>query len=233
MINKKRALRPQRDLHRSPISKRIMRAVMDGIRTITHVICCGGTHAVSPRLTLGRGIRHYYVAELDRNTQLHCNAENGRQQGSKRHNGWGQLQDRNRNVRNQQTGHVSPHDFSINRATAPRRDKRRENRENQRSECREEACEHIVHDKRPHTQLMLTLRLIWRSGKRIRHNTMACGINSLMRRIRRFSAVSRVRIAALTIPALLLCACAAAHGDDACSAPYASAGQHLHGGRPA
>ncbi len=80
---------------------------------------------------------------------------------------------------------------------------------------------------------MLTLRLIWRSGKRIRHNTMACGIDSLMLRVRRFSAVNRVRLAALTIPALLLCAGASAHGDDVCSTPYAGVGQHLHGGRPA
>lgn len=173
------------------------------------------------------------MAELNCKGNLSHDGYGAREQCAERQNSNGKLHHGRDDRRNEQGDQVAPHDLPVDRPTASRRDERCKDRENHGNQCSNEIGKYVIHDKRPRTQLMLTLRLIWRSGKRIRYNTMACGINSLMPRIRRFSAVSRMRLAALTIPALLLCACASAHGDNACSAPYASAGQHLHGGRPA
>ncbi len=173
------------------------------------------------------------MAELHRKSNLGHDGQDAREQCAERQNSNGKLHRGSDDRCNEKGDQVAPHDFPVDHPTASRRDERCKDRENHGSQCGNEIGKYVIHDKRPRTQLMLTLRLLWRSGKRIRHNTMACGINSLVPRIRRFSAVSRVRLATLTIPALLLCACASAHGDDACSAPFASAGQHLHGGRPA
>lgn len=178
-------------------------------------------------------VRQGEVSKHESNTKLNQYPDWARQDCTENQPLRWQLVEENDRSRDEHRGQVSPHNFPVDRSSTPRRNERRKNRINQGEKASEGNAEYIVHGKRPRTQLMLTLRLIWRSGKRIRHNTMACGINSPMPRIRRFSAVSRVRLAVLTIPALLLCACASAHGDDACSPPYAGIGQQLHGGRPA
>ncbi|KGC09774.1 hypothetical protein DM48_6764 [Burkholderia gladioli] len=216
-----------------PITKRIICAVMHGIRAVANVVQrTGGRTASIPSVRVD-SISHDQVSKLHCKSNLSHDGQDAREQCAERQNSNGKLHRGSDDRCNEKGDQVAPHDLPVDRPTASRRDERCKDRENHGSQCSNEIGKYVIHDKRPHTQLMLTLRLIWRSGKRIRHNTMARGINSLMPRIRRFSAVSRVRLAVLTIPALLLCACASAHGDDACSAPYASAGQHLHGGRPA
>ncbi len=234
MNNEKGAVRPPHKTLYSPSVNVGARPSATGIRVIADIVhrTTVSTEPV-PVFKVGPAC-HSQMPHFYCHSNLNKYCKNAGEQSAEYKNGNGKLQYRDDNGRNQQNGQVAPHNLPVYRTATSRGDERRENRENQRSECREEVCEYIIHDdKRPRTQLMLTLRLLWRSGKRIRHNTMAWGINSLMPRIRRLSAVSRVRIAALTIPALLLCACASAHGYDACSAPYASTGQHLYGGRPA
>ncbi len=217
----------------SSASKRIVRTVINLLPAVGVVVGQTARRRKPVPLRGAGRIGHCHMSELYRCGQLPENSDwNGQHRTENQPLRW-QLSGRNNRSCGHQYAQVAPHNFPVNRSSTPRCNERRKNRINHGEKASEGNAEYIVHDKRPHTQLMLTLRLIWRSGKRIRHNTMACGINSLMRRIRRFSAVSRVRLAALTIPALLLCACASAHGDNACSAPYASAGQHLHGGRPA
>ncbi len=217
----------------SPIPERIVRTVVDRVRAVPDVVRRSAARSVPISLVSGERGRCFQMSDRYRDAQLSENSDwNGQHRTENQPLRW-QLSGRNNRSCGHQYAQVAPHNFPVNRSSTPRCNERRKNRINQGEKASEGNAEYIVHDKRPHTQLMLTLRLIWRSGKRIRHNTMACGINSLMPRIRRFSAVSRMRLAALTIPALLLCACASAHGDNACSAPYASAGQHLHGGRPA
>ncbi len=217
----------------SPIPERIVRTVVDRVRAVPDVVRRSAARSVPISLVSGERGRCFQMSDRYRDAQLSENSDwNGQHRTENQPLRW-QLSGRNNRSCGHQYAQVAPHNFPVNRSSTPRCNERRKNRINQGEKASEGNAEYIVHDKRPHTQLMLTLRLIWRSGKRIRHNTMACGINSLMRRIRRFSAVSRVRLAALTIPALLLCACASAHGHDACSTPYAGAGQQLHGGRPA
>jgi hypothetical protein len=79
----------------------------------------------------------------------------------------------------------------------------------------------------------LTLRLIWRTGKLILDDVTRRGVNSFASLISAISTVSRVRLAALTFPAVLLAACASAHGDDACARSYSVGGHTSHVGRPA
>ncbi len=217
----------------SPIPERIVRTVVDRVRAVPDVVRRSAARSVAISLVSGERGRCFQMSDRYRDAQLSENSDwNGQHRTENQPLRW-QLSGRNNRSCGHQYAQVAPHNFPVNRSSTPRCNERRKNRINQGEKASEGNAEYIVHDKRPRTQLMLTLRLLWRSGKRIRHNTMAWGINSLMPRIRRFSAVSRMRLAALTIPALLLCACASAHGDDACSAPYASASQHLHGGRPA
>ncbi|NHH78079.1 hypothetical protein DRA46_00123 [Burkholderia gladioli] len=222
-----------RDMKNSPIPERIVRTVVDRVRAVPDVVRRSAARSVPISLVRGERAGRFQMSERYRGAQL---SENGDWNGQHRTEDQPlrrQLSNRDNRGRDHQYAQIAPHNFSVNRSSTPRCNERRKNRINQGEKASEGNAEYIVHGKRPRTQLMLTLRLIGRSGKRIRHNTMACGINSLIPRIRRFSAVSRVRLAALTIPALLLCACASAHGDDACSTPYAGAGQQLHGGRPA
>ncbi len=233
MTNKKGALQPPREMNRSPASKRVVRSMVGLLPTVRIVICEAAAPAEPGPVTSVWRVDHRKVTELDGDRYFDKHPEQARQEYCSREIVDGRLEGAEQYPRYWHRGDVSPHYLSVDRPATARCEKRSENREYESGKSRDEYVEYIVHGKRPHTQLTLTLRLIWRSGKRFRHNTMACGINSLMPRIRRFSAVSRVRLAVLTIPALLLCACASAHGDDACSTPYAGVGQQLHGGRPA
>ncbi len=233
MNNEKGAVRPPHKTLYSPSVNVGARPSATGIRVIADIVhrTTVSTEPV-PVFKVGPAC-HSQMPHFYCHSNLNKYCKNAGEQSAEYKNGNGELQYRDDNGRNQQNSQVAPHNLPVYRTATSRRDERCKDRENHGSQCSDEIGKYVIHDKRPRTQLMLTLRLIRRSGKRIRHNTMACGINSLMPRIRRFSALSRVRLAVLTIPALLLCACASAHGDDACSTPYAGAGQQLHGGRPA
>lgn len=176
---------------------------------------------------------HDEMAKLDCNAQLGEHAEDAGKESAKSQNGKGQLHYRNHDGRNQERGQIAPHDFPVNQSATARGDKRCENRENRCCHYRHEIRKHIVHDERPRTQLVSTLRLISRTGKLILDDVIRRGVNSFASLISAISTVSRVRLVALTFSALLLAACASVHSDDACARSYSADGHASHVGRSA
>ncbi len=231
--NERRAFRPLGITENVLASERIVHTVVRLLPTVGVLINDTARLCVSiPRVPV-LGVGRNQVVQLGCDCELKEDGQRAGERSAECQPFRGQLKHRNHSGSNRQCDQVRPHDFFIYGSAASRRNKRREDRVNESKEARECNAEHVIHFKRPRTQLDLTLRLIRRSGKSFRNNIIARCINPSLSRIHAISAVSRSRRLALTFPLLLLAACAAPHGDDACATPYAGTTHAVRGGRSA
>ncbi len=233
--NEKGASRPLTVVHQSmtPIAMTHLISLVSPEPIVREVAACIVARASRVPAVIKVRTGHDEMAKLDCNSQLSEHADDAGKERTKSQNCEGQLHDGNHDGRNQQRGQIAPHDLPVNDSAASRSDKRRENRENHCRHYRHEIRKYVIHDKRPRTQLVLTLRLIWRTGKLILDDVIRRGVNSFTSLISAISTVSRVRLTALTFAALLLAACASPHGDDACARSYSASGHTSHVGRSA
>ncbi len=231
MTNKVAAVRSVVDTQKSSRPKRVVRAEITWIGRIANISGSAVKPIEAAPIGWVRPIYGNQMSELYCDGHLNENAQDSGDQRAKDQILNGQIQGDGRNARCEQHQDVSPHDDPVGRPTAARIDEQGESRIDRRSHDGKESREYVIHDGRPRTQLFLTLRLIWRSGKLIRNNKIDRPLRRSARADRPPRSVSLACVAALTGALLLLAGCAGAH--DGCGAPYAFSEKSGFVGRPA
>ncbi len=214
-----------------PSACRVVRAKITWIAGVANISRSTSMSIEAAPIGWGRRIYGNQMSELYCNHNQQRHASECGYESAKCHVGNWQLHHDRRDVREEQTGDVCPHNDSVHGAASPRFDKQGECREHHCRYHSGESREYVIHDGRPRTQLFLTLRLIWRSGKLIRNNKIDRPLRRSARADRPPRSVSLACVAALTGALLLLAGCAGAH--DGCGAPYAFSEKSGFVGRPA